>query len=110
MRSSLLNLDFFSEFCADAFGEGTWPKVERKNIEYGGLEAKSSKIIFSNGNEDPWRWASLQKTDAEELYPQVITCDNCAHCVDLYTPSPSDAPDLKKARDQQFQTISEWID
>ena len=49
MRSFLLTLDFFAEFCADAFGQGTYPKVERKNIEYGGLHAKSSKILFSNG-------------------------------------------------------------
>ena len=37
MRSFLLDLDFFKEFCVDAFGPNAVPKIERKNIEYGGL-------------------------------------------------------------------------
>lgn len=37
MRSTKVDLDFFRKFCADAYGEGTWAKVELKNIEYGGL-------------------------------------------------------------------------
>jgi hypothetical protein len=28
----------------------------------------------------------------------------------LYTPSSKDAPELKKIRDEQFLTISEWIE
>lgn len=28
-----------------------------------------------------------------------IDCPDCAHCVDLYTPKESDAPELKKARE-----------
>jgi hypothetical protein len=51
MRSFRLNLDFFRKFCADAFGEGTWAKVDLKNLEYGGLYDKSTNIIFSNGIE-----------------------------------------------------------
>lgn len=49
MRSFKMNLDFFREFCSDAFGPGTWAKVQRKNMQYGGLYEKSTNIIFSNG-------------------------------------------------------------
>lgn len=49
MRSFKIDLAFFREFCEDAFGAGTWAKVERKNNEYGGLELKGSNIIFTNG-------------------------------------------------------------
>lgn len=51
MRSFRINLDFFRKFCADAFGEGTWAKVDIKNMEYGGLNEKTTNIIFSNGIE-----------------------------------------------------------
>lgn len=40
----------------------------------------------------------------------MANCTDCAHCVDLYTPSSKDAPELKKIRDEQFLTISEWIE
>lgn len=32
MRSTKVDLDFFRKFCSDAYGEGTWAKVELKNI------------------------------------------------------------------------------
>jgi hypothetical protein len=51
MRSYRVDLNFFKKFCSDAYGEGTWAKVTRKNIEYGGLNQRSSNIIFSNGVE-----------------------------------------------------------
>jgi hypothetical protein len=51
MRSFRINIDFFRKFCSDAFGEGTWAKVDMKNMEYGGLYDKSTNIIFSNGIE-----------------------------------------------------------
>ncbi len=47
---------------------------------------------------DPWIWASLQKSQ-DRIISRVANCTNCAHCVDLYTPSLSDAPELKKIRD-----------
>jgi hypothetical protein len=40
----------------------------------------------------------------------VANCTNCAHCVDLYTPSANDSPELKKIRDEQYLTISGWIE
>lgn len=39
---------------------------------------------------DPWRWASLQKSQGN-IISRVADCENCAHCVDLYTPQPSDS-------------------
>jgi hypothetical protein len=60
-------------------------------------------------NADPWRWASLQHTENRDLVARVIDCEDCAHCVDLYTPEFGDADNLKKARDEQYLTISEWI-
>ena len=39
----------------------------------------------------------------------LITCDDCAHCVDLKTPSPKDAPTLTTARNLIKQTVTEWL-
>lgn len=51
LRSSRLNLNFYKTFCNDSFGNGMWPKVSRKNIEYGGLNQKSFNLIMTNGVE-----------------------------------------------------------
>lgn len=49
MRSKRLDLNFYSKFCEDSFGPGIYPKVWRKNAEYGGLHQKSTNILFANG-------------------------------------------------------------
>lgn len=51
MRSFKLNLDFYRKFCNDAFGNNQWPKVERKNIEYGALSLKATNLLMVNGVE-----------------------------------------------------------
>ena len=60
-------------------------------------------------NKDPWKWASLTQSRGK-IVSRVADCDNCAHCVDLYTPTTKDSNELKKIRDEQFLTISDWID
>ena len=59
--------------------------------------------------EDPWKWASLTQSKGN-IISRVANCTNCAHCVDLYTPTSSDSAELKKIRDEQFLTFSAWID
>lgn len=51
-----------------------------------------------NGDEDPWKWASVQKSQGN-IIARVANCPDCAHCVELYTPSASDSNELKKIRD-----------
>lgn len=51
MRSFKLNLDFYKKLCDDSFGNKQWPKVERKNIEYGALSLKATNLLMVNGVE-----------------------------------------------------------
>jgi hypothetical protein len=51
MRSKRLDINFYKQFCSDSYGEGTWPKVERKNIEYGARNINATNILFANGVE-----------------------------------------------------------
>ena len=90
LRSSKLDINFYKRFCADIFGEGTWPKVDRKNTETGGWNLKAFNLIMTNGDDDPWKWASVQKSQGN-IIARVANCIDCAHCVDLYTPSSSDS-------------------
>lgn len=60
MRSSLLNEDFWMEFCRRIFGvEYARPAIDVAMAQLPGYNIRSTKIFFVNGGEDPWRWAGL---------------------------------------------------
>ncbi|KAK8471572.1 hypothetical protein PHAVU_003G260000 [Phaseolus vulgaris] len=82
IRSSKLDTKYHLDLCRNVFGEGVFPDVDETNLYYGGTNIAGSKIIFSNGSQDPWRHASKQ-TPSTDLPSYTITCFNCAHCTDL---------------------------
>ena len=106
MRSKKVNLDFFHKFCQDTYG--VTPNVQLSNTEFGALQAASTHLYMINANEDPWQWASLLKSQGT-LTAVTISCTNCAHCVDLHTPSTTDPKPLKKARADRLFAVQGWI-
>ena len=70
---------------------------------------KAFNLLMSNGDEDPWKWASLQKSQ-RSIISRVANCTDCAHCVDSYKPSVNDSSELKKIRDEQYLSIKSWIE
>lgn len=61
------------------------------------------------GNVDPWKWAGIRELKKSEIYAHVITCDDCAHCVDLHYPNSHDAKDLTNTRAYEMTSIKKWI-
>jgi len=108
MRSKRINLDFYKEFCQNVFGKPLWPKVNLINLELGGLDLKATKLVMPNGSEDPWQWASKLNSTAE-IDSVYIDCDDCAHCVELYTPKASDSQALQNARKHIADSINQWL-
>lgn len=39
----------------------------------------------------------------------LVDCENCAHCVELYTPNETDAPILKATRTKIVNHFAKWI-
>lgn len=58
--------------------------------------------------EDPWRWASLQKSQ-KNIISKIIDCDDCAHCSDLHAPTANDPRQLKLIRDLELSLVRKWI-
>jgi len=108
MRSQKVNLAFYKKFCQDVFGIPLWPDTDAINNELGGLDLQATRLIMTNGGEDPWQWAS-KTTSSGDIESILIDCDDCAHCVDLYTPKDSDAQTLKDAREQISSKIAEFL-
>ncbi|CAN6463715.1 unnamed protein product [Victoria cruziana] len=82
IRSSQVNDRYHLDLCKNVFGENVYPEVDMTNIYYGGTRIAASKIVFTNGSQDPWRHASKQ-TSTPELPSYIITCHNCGHGSDM---------------------------
>ncbi|CAL0331901.1 unnamed protein product [Lupinus luteus] len=82
VRSSKVDTRYHLDLCKNVFGDGVFPDVTATNIYYGGTKIAGSKIIFTNGSQDPWRHASKQ-TSSPDLPSYTITCHNCGHGVDI---------------------------
>ena len=39
----------------------------------------------------------------------LINCNNCAHCVDLKTPTAMDTPGLTNARNKIKNLVTKWL-
>ena len=92
MRSPLLKLSFWFDFCSRIFpGIQIGPNIKQTDSEFGGFSIKGTRTFFVNGGEDPWQWAAMRQADPHfEQIARVADCNDCGHCVELYTPKDSD--------------------
>ncbi|KAL1354905.1 hypothetical protein HN51_006954 [Arachis hypogaea] len=82
VRSSKVDTRYHLDLCKNVFGEGIFPDVDSTNIYYGGTKIAGSKIVFTNGSQDPWRRASKQAS-SPDMPSYTITCSNCGHGTDM---------------------------
>ncbi|XP_048335895.2 probable serine protease EDA2 [Ziziphus jujuba] len=120
IRSSKVDTRYHLDLCKNVFGEGIYPDVVATNTYYGGTKITGSKIVFTNGSQDPWRHASKQSS-SPDMPSYLITCHNCGHGTDLrgcpqspLSPegdarncSSSDA--VTKVRQQIIENIDLWL-
>ncbi|KAF3500831.1 hypothetical protein F2Q69_00040542 [Brassica cretica] len=120
VRSQQINTEYHLDLCKSLFGKGTYPDVDATNLYYGGHKIAATKIIFTNGSQDPWRHASKQ-TSSPELPSYIMDCHNCGHGTDLRgcPQSPMviegksnncSSPDVvNKVRQQMVEHIDLWL-
>lgn len=82
------------------------PQAKETTISESGLNNASTNTYFTNGVEDPWRWATVQRVnDTKTQRARTSDCDDCGHCVEMYTPTDSDPIEVQQTRDD----IRQWI-
>eukprot|EP00349_Pseudokeronopsis_sp_Brazil_P002104 CAMPEP_0202960332 /NCGR_PEP_ID=MMETSP1396-20130829/4474_1 /ASSEMBLY_ACC=CAM_ASM_000872 /TAXON_ID= /ORGANISM="Pseudokeronopsis sp., Strain Brazil" /LENGTH=144 /DNA_ID=CAMNT_0049679475 /DNA_START=937 /DNA_END=1368 /DNA_ORIENTATION=+ len=98
MRSNLLTLPFWNSYCLRIFPGFKKTQADRVESEFGGFNIKGTNTFFVNGSEDPWRWAGMSASDEDlNQVARVVECNNCGHCLELYTPEDDDPQTLKDA-------------
>ncbi|KAI5684114.1 hypothetical protein M9H77_05342 [Catharanthus roseus] len=120
VRSSKVDTRYHLDLCKNVFGKGVYPDVDATNIYYGGTNIAGSKIVFTNGSQDPWRHASKQ-TSSPEMPSYIISCHNCGHGTDLRGCPQSPlvlegnarncaSPNaVQKVRQQIIESIDSWL-
>lgn len=109
MRPAGGHVQHWEDFCEETFGTHIFPDTDHHNTLFGGTNPATTKIVFTNGQEDPWQHSSITKTDNPELIPILIECDHCSHCQDLHGDYDTDEPELTAARARITAIFEEWI-
>lgn len=84
--------------------------VASTNQHYGGLDYNGTRVVFINGDVDPWHALSMPPRPAAD-YEDVnsVMIKGTAHCANMYPPSPQDLPGLTKARATIKAALSKWV-
>ena len=112
IRSQLITLEWYQTLCSQIYNiSDSLPPITDTNIYYGADDIvldlqSSSNIFFTNGIEDEWQWAgvrnmtSVQGEKSNNVIARLIDCDECAHCVEMYSETDQDSVELRKVRNE----------
>jgi len=109
LKNKGLDMNFWIDYCSRIFGRPTSPKSTHWNIRYGGANPAISKVIYMNGDEDPWKPSSILETKNPFIHTFPNLCDNCAHCVDLQKPVDTDDKEILKNRKKAEKIVTRWL-
>lgn len=102
--SLYMTLDSNTQQCTDLYGQQFTAalnanRVLATNDMLGGTAIAMDRIIFVNGNVDPWHALSLYNSSNSAARPSVFI-DGTAHCRNMQPSRPDDPPALVAARQQ----------
>ncbi|XP_071999232.1 putative serine protease K12H4.7 [Engystomops pustulosus] len=105
-------LSYHVQQCSDIYGKDfilplVVNSIQQTNENYGGLNVKSSRIIFPNGLIDPWHALGIKTNLSSDLL--AFPMEDAAHCADMYPARPQEPPVLLEVRRQIFEKLSEWL-
>lgn len=109
MRSPHLTLDFWEWYCNVAFEFPGGLKLPDMNVTMAKFPWHGTKILYTNGDEDPWKWASVMEQEDDDRPVIMMTCDDCGHVTDFKTPTDADSEAVKVAREKIKTIIDEFL-
>ncbi|XP_063793920.1 thymus-specific serine protease [Pseudophryne corroboree] len=108
--SPLISLNSQLDLCSQVFqipAMSVSQSVQFTNEFYGADHPKSSRIIFVNGDVDPWHALSVLKNQSHSEI--AIFINGTAHCANMGPSRPTDPASLRKAREEIAIKIGDWL-
>ncbi|XP_026315671.1 putative serine protease K12H4.7 [Hyposmocoma kahamanoa] len=107
-----LPLEYYIEICTTLFGFDFDEKrvdkgVKATNALYGGRQPNITKVVFVNGDVDPWHSLSVLKDLSDEA--PAILIPNSSHCKVLHRDTEQDSNEMREARKKVKSLIKSWI-
>ena len=100
------------EICARAFGvemDSVWRSVEQSNEQYGGWSIDSSRILFVNGEVDPWSMLSVDLDHGRSAELPTIWVEGASHHFWTHEASERDGKNIVGARKAIYRQMIEWL-
>ncbi|XP_036215070.2 putative serine protease F56F10.1 isoform X2 [Bactrocera oleae] len=105
-------VDFFIKQCMDIFSESMNAKyleqvVSQTNEFYGGLNPKSTNVLYVHGSIDPWHALGLTASNNPNI--PTIFIEGTAHCAEMYDPAKTDPTQLIEARNKILNFLAQLL-
>jgi hypothetical protein len=109
----LFFLRFYIKQCKDIFGDAFTEallddSVKNTNINYGGYDYEGSRVVFVNGQIDPWHALGFT-AQPPNSNTNTIFIKGTAHCSDMYPSGENDLPELVQAREKITNLLNAWL-
>eukprot|EP01112_Ceratiomyxa_fruticulosa_P014068 TRINITY_DN4005_c0_g5_i1.p1 TRINITY_DN4005_c0_g5~~TRINITY_DN4005_c0_g5_i1.p1 ORF type:complete len:571 (-),score=58.81 TRINITY_DN4005_c0_g5_i1:106-1818(-) len=111
LRSPLITSQWHEGVCGKLFWESEsemQPQVQWINEYYGGIDIQSSRTLFINGANDPWKYLSVMSngkgSDVLDSMRSIVI-SGASQCANCNSPSPSDSSSVISARN----LISDYV-
>uniref|UniRef100_A0A8C8REL7 Serine protease 16 n=1 Tax=Pelusios castaneus TaxID=367368 RepID=A0A8C8REL7_9SAUR len=108
--SRFMTLSSQLDLCAQVFGvaaERVAEAVNFTNEYYGADHPKASRILFVNGDIDPWHALSVLKNQSRSEL--AILINGTSHCANMSPSKPSDPLPLILAREWIDYHVGDWL-
>mmetsp|Transcript_17068 Transcript_17068/g.31920 ORF Transcript_17068/g.31920 Transcript_17068/m.31920 type:complete len:112 (+) Transcript_17068:2-337(+) len=102
--------------CSRVFGidaDTVSNNVDASNDFYGGWDVDSSRILFVNGNVDPWSTLAITSTNPE--VPDPTKClpafwvDQASHHFWTHEVLPTDSDYVNESRKKIWKQVDHWL-
>ncbi|XP_004628534.1 thymus-specific serine protease [Octodon degus] len=98
------------ELCEQVFGlsaSSIARAVAQTNTYYGAQAPGTTRVLFVNGDMDPWHVLSV--TQASGPSGAALLIPGASHCADMAPERPSDPMSLRQARQSILQQLQTWL-
>ncbi|XP_058526442.1 thymus-specific serine protease [Ochotona princeps] len=108
--SALPALPSHLDLCEQVFGlsaSSVTQAVAQTNTYYGGQSPGATRVLFVNGDIDPWHVLSV--TQALGPSTPALLIPGASHCSDMAPERPSDSPSIRHGRQSIFLQLQAWL-
>jgi pimeloyl-ACP methyl ester carboxylesterase len=112
-RSPRINADYDLDYCRRLFGITALADEKAINTRYYEplLNPATTRILYTNGTDDPWLELSINSLRGNDLNPNTpaVLIQGKAHCSDLRAKSEKDPQSLQDARELFLSLARAWV-